>query len=109
MTMSRGVPIAIKCPKCRRGQHNYPNKVLGVRKTGLVEKHTTRLQAHGRRIGARDPEEARKVAIEFVERTAKEYKSEHFERKLGDVIKTDLHLIDLKEEPQIIATEFRHG
>ena len=51
--MSRGVPIAIKCPKCRRGQHNYANKVLGVRKTGLVEKRTTRLQARGRRIGAR--------------------------------------------------------
>jgi hypothetical protein len=64
---------------------------------------------HAITVRASNPEEARKVAVEFIEREAKAYLSERFDRIWGDVFETDVHLIDLKEEPQVIATEFRHG
>lgn len=50
--MPTGVPIALKCPRCRRGQYGYPKPIEGVRQTGVFE---TKVQARSTRRRGRGP------------------------------------------------------
>lgn len=61
-------------------------------------------------VRARSSEEARATAVEFVERSQEELSAEQFNASIwADPKRTDVELIELSDEPQVLATQFRHG
>ena len=58
---------------------------------------------------ASSPDEARKLASEFIEHAAKEYPGERFGRVWSDPNETEVCLLEIGEGPTVVATEFRHG
>ncbi len=47
--MSRGTPITMKCPRCKRGEYGREPRERGCRPTGKVENkiHRSNHQGHG--------------------------------------------------------------
>lgn len=60
-------------------------------------------------VRASSEDEARRTAVEYVEATAKEYSTTHFARVWGDPNESTVHQIALKDGPQVVASQFRHG
>lgn len=51
--MPTGTPIALKCPKCRRGQYGHARQDNGVRQTGTFETTVTHRSTRRRGRGPR--------------------------------------------------------
>jgi hypothetical protein len=48
--MGTGMPLTTKCPKCMRGKHGFPKRIVGVSRTSGIAQREEKRYGH-RRVG----------------------------------------------------------